>query len=254
VAALTRHNATALAALGAEPLAGDILDPAALRQLPETGMVLNAVGFDRTSGRSMREVYVDGLINVLDALAASGRYIHISSTSVYGQADGGWVDETSPTEPAEESGRVVLEAERVLRARRPDAIVLRFGGIYGPKRMLRRITQLRSGEPMAGDPARWLNLIHVEDGVEAVLAAELRGQAGETYNVVDDLPAPRRAYYEHLAALLEAPVPRFDGRTESRQADRRVSNAKAKSELGWQPRYPSYREGLPDALGETTME
>ena len=254
VTALTRHNATALAALGVEPLVGDVLDRPTLRQLPEAETVLYAVGLDRSNARSMREVYVDGLANVLGALTPSGRFIHISSTSVYGQTDGGWVDETSPSEPVEESSRIVLNAEKLLSERRPDAIVLRLGGIYGPDRFLRRRTQLRSGEPLIGDTARWLNLIHVDDGVDAVLAAEACGVPGETYNIVDDEPAPREAYYKRLAELVGAPAPRFDGRPESRQVNRRVSNAKARAALGWRPGYPSYREGLPAALRDMTME
>jgi nucleoside-diphosphate-sugar epimerase len=254
VAALTRGNADALAALGVEPIVGDVLDPDSLHQLPPAATVLYAVGLDRAAGRSMRDVYVTGLANVLSMLSHSGRFISVSSTSVYGQTDGEWVDETSPTEPTEESGRVVLEAERLLRSKRPDAVILRFGGIYGPDRLLRRQAQLRSGEPMSGDAERWLNLIHVEDGADAVVAAELRGVTGSTYNIVDDEPVMRGAYYERLAGLVGAPAPRFSGQTEKRQANRRVSNAKARDALGWRPVYPSYREGLPEALRETTME
>jgi nucleoside-diphosphate-sugar epimerase len=254
VSALTRGNADALAALGVEPIIGDVLAPDSHRRLPQAGTVLYAVGLDRTAGRSMRDVYVIGLANVLDALAPTGRFIYASSTSVYAQRDGEWVDERSTAEPIEESGRVVLEAERLLRAKRPDAIILRLGGIYGPDRLLRRQAQLRSGVPMSGDPARWLNLIHVEDGADAVLAAESRGEPSETYNIVDDEPVMREAYYERLAELVSAPAPRFAGPTDERQANRRVSNTKAKAKLGWRPRYPSYREGLPEALRETTIK
>ena len=254
VSALTRGNADALAALGVEPIMGDVLDPDSLRRLPQARTVLYAVGLDRTAGRSMRDVYVMGLANVLDRLAPTGRFIYASSTSVYSQQNGEWVDEESTAEPSEESGRVVLEAERLLRSKRPDAIILRFGGIYGPDRLLRRQGQLRTGEPMRGDPARWLNLIHVEDGADAVLAAESRGEPGETYNIVDDEPVTREAYYERLARLVGAPALRFDGEPDERQANRRVSNTKAKANLGWRPRYQSYREGLPAALRETTMQ
>lgn len=254
VVALTRQNSVPLAAIGVEPLVGDVLNGPRLPRFPEASTVLYAVGLDRAAGKSMRDVYVGGLANVLGTLSPCDRFVYVSSTSVYGQADGDWVDEVSPAEPVEESGRVVLEAERLLRARRPDAILLRFGGIYGPDRLLRRNTQLRSAEPMTGDPDRWLNLVHVDDGVEAVLAADSRGKAGETYNVVDDEPVPRRTLYELLAELLGAPAPRFVEGPEPRQANRRVSNAKAKAALGWRPRYPSYRAGLPAALLETTME
>lgn len=250
IAALTRRNGDELRAMGIEPIQGDVLKPDSLRDLPQAETVLYAIGLDRASNRSMREVYVQGLGNVLDSLKHCRRFIHVSSTSVYGQSDGGIVDEQSPSQPLEESGQIVLEAERLLRQRRPDAIVLRFAGIYGPDRLLRRRAQLQSGEPIVGDPERWLNLIHVDDGARAILAAESRGLAGETYNIVDDEPATRRAFYTRLAELTGSPLPNFEGGPE-RANNRRVSNTKARSALGWRPGYPSFREGLPTALNES---
>src|SRR5256885_1753544 len=82
-------------------------------------------------------------------------------------------------------GRVVLEAEGVLRSACPEAVVLRFAGIYGPGRLLRE-RAIRAAEPMTGDPEVWLNLIHVDDGVEALLAAEQKALPGCVYNVCDD--------------------------------------------------------------------
>jgi nucleoside-diphosphate-sugar epimerase len=252
VVGLTRGNAELLAGLGIAPVVGDVLAPLTLRQLPEAATILYAVGLDRSAGQSMRAVYVDGLGNVLDTLRPCRRFIYVSSTSVYGQTDGGIVDETSPTKPMEESGQIVREAEQLLRTKRPEAIILRFAGIYGPNRLLRRQAQLRSGEPMTGDAERWLNLIHVDDGTDAILAAESHGAPGETYNIVDDVPPARRAFYTLLAELTSAPAPRFDGEPDLRANNRRVSNAKAKAALHWQPRYPSFREGLPAAIREST--
>ena len=243
VVALTRGRAAELAAAGLEPVIGDVLDPASLRALPAASAVLYAVGLDRTAGRSMRDVYVTGLANVLEALPPCGRFLYVGSTSVYGQTDGSVVDETSATEPLGESGRVVLEAERLLKARVPSAVVLRFAGIYGPGRLLRRQAILQGREPMAVDPDQWLNLIHVEDGVRAVLAAEANARPGETYLVADDTPVRRREFYTHLARLLGAPDPRF-GPQEVEEANRRVSNRKARDELGFAPAFPSYVEGL----------
>jgi nucleoside-diphosphate-sugar epimerase len=252
VVALTRRNADALAALGVEPVTGDVLDPLSLWSLPEAATVLYAVGLDRTSGKSMREVYVGGLSHVLDTLWPCHRFVYVSSTSVYGQTGGELVTEDSPTEPADESGQIVLEAERLLRAKRPDAIVLRFAGIYGPDRLLRRTTQLQSGEPLSGDPERRLNLIHVDDGADAVLAAEARGAPGETYNIADDEPPTRREFYTRLAELVGPPPPVFDNQSDPKANNRRISNAKAKAALDWQPRYPNYREGLIAAVKEST--
>ena len=96
---------------------------------------------------------------------------------------------------------------------------------------------------LAVDPDQWLNLIHVEDGVRAVLAAEERAKSGETYLVADGTPVRRWEFYTHLARLLGAPEPRY-APPEGRDGNRRVSNAKARAELGFVPAFPSYIEGL----------
>jgi nucleoside-diphosphate-sugar epimerase len=243
VAALTRRNAAALAALGVEPLLGDVTDPATLR-LPAADTVLYAVGMDRGAGKTMREVYVNGLGHVLDTIPAAARFIYVSSTGVYGQTGGEWVDETSDTQPLEESGKVVLAAEQLLRAKRPDAIVLRFAGIYGPDRVLRK-QALLNGEPLVGDAGKWLNLIHAEDGADAVLAAAERATPGETYLVCDDEPVTRRDFYTFTAEVLGAPPARFESpAVPAVEPNRRASNRKAKAELAWHPRFPNYRAGL----------
>lgn len=255
VVALTRRRAGELAAAGLEPVVGDVFDQAGLTELPAASTLLYAVGRDRTTSQTMRAVYVDGLRNVLDALIARdrlpGRLLYVSSTSVYGQTDGSWVDETSPTEPVDESGRVVLAAEAVLRERVPAAINLRFAGIYGPGRILRR-QALLNGEPLVGDAEKWLNLIHVDDGVRAVLAAEARGRDGETYLIADDEPVRRRELYTRAAELLGGPAARFEpyppGQPAPRDTNRRMSNRKAKAELGFVPAFPNYREGLESCL------
>jgi nucleoside-diphosphate-sugar epimerase len=248
VAALTRSRVDELRALGIEPIVGDVTDPGL--QLPAAETVLYAVGMDRSSGKTMREVYVGGLANVLAVLPGVRRFIYVSSTSVYGQADGGWVDEASPTEPVEESGRVVLECERLLRDRRPDAIILRLAGIYGPGRVIRRAAVER-GEPLTADPDGWLNLIHVEDGAAAVVAAADRGELGAIYNVADDRPVTRREFYAEMAALVGAPAPRFAAGTE--RSNRRVSNRRMRAGLGVELQFPDFRAGLRDAIGDGSV-
>jgi nucleoside-diphosphate-sugar epimerase len=232
-----------------EPIVCDVLKPETLSGLPQVDHVLYAVGHDRTSGQSMRDVFVQGLSNVLDYLPRPGRFVYISSTSVYGQQDGSWVDEDSPTEPVEEAGRTVLQAETLLKARLPEAIILRFAGIYGPERLL-RMKAVRAGEPIGGEPDRWLNLIHAFDGVEAVFRAFSHGQPGHIYNVADGYPGTRRQFYEELARLLGAPAPRFvpaapgQPRPSHDAANRRIRNQRMRRELGVPLKYPSYEEGL----------
>ncbi|MBL8794118.1 MAG: SDR family oxidoreductase [Planctomycetia bacterium] len=255
VFATTRSPARAeeLRRQGIEPIVGDVLDPASLKQLPVVQTVCHAVGLDRAAGRSMREVYVEGLRNVLAALPSPERFLYISSTGVYGQCDGEEVDETAATEPLEDSGQVVLAAEQQLRERLPNSIILRFAGIYGPGRLLRR-QAIAAGEPIVGDADKWLNLIHVEDGAAAVLAAEQRGQPGQVYNVCDDAPVRRRDFYTALARLLHAPEPRFVAPAPGaplpghERANRRLVNRRLRQELNVTLRYPSYGEGLPASV------
>ncbi|HVK08205.1 MAG TPA: SDR family oxidoreductase [Gemmataceae bacterium] len=246
VAALTRSRTADLQALGVEPILGDVTDPASLR-LPPADTVLYAVGLDRSAGKGMREVYVGGLTSVIDALPAPRRFIHVSSTSVYGQTDGGWVDESSPTEPTEESGRIVLECEQLLLSRLPHATVLRFAGIYGPGRVIRRAA-VEKGEPLAADPDGWLNLIHVEDGASAVVAAADRAVEGQTINVADDRPVSRREFYTTMAELLGAPPAAFTPGSGG-GSNRRVGNRRMRESLGVALTYPDFRGGLRQAIG-----
>ncbi len=249
VCALTRSRSDGLRAQGFEPITGDVLDPASLTDLAAASTILYAVGLDRSAGRSMRDVYVQGLRNVLAALPAGGRFLYVSSTSVYGQTEGELVDGDSATEPREENGRIVLEAERTLREFRPDATILRFAGIYGPNRGIRKQSLLK-GEPYVGDADKWLNLIHVDDGVRAVLAAERSdASVGRTFAIADDTPVSRRDFYAEFARLLGAPEARFEPAAEpAREANRCISNAAAKAALGFEPAFPSYREGLRASL------
>jgi nucleoside-diphosphate-sugar epimerase len=254
VSALTRSDERSeqFRAEGIEPILGDVTEPASLR-FPQSDTVLYAVGLDRTAGQSMREVYVGGLANVLGGLPRPRCFIYVSSTSVYGQTDGEEVDETAATDPEEESGKIVLEAERLLRERMPEAIILRFAGIYGPGRLLRR-RSIESGEVIVGDPERWLNLIHVEDGVMAVLAAAERGRPGEVYNVSDGQPVRRREFYTSLARLLKAPKPRFvPPPTDAplpphERAHRRIVSRRLRDDLAVTLRYPDHDSGLAASL------
>ncbi|MCS6863903.1 MAG: SDR family oxidoreductase [Gemmataceae bacterium] len=250
VVALTRGNAETLHQLDIEPICGDVLDPPSLQKLPRASTVLYAVGLDRSAGHSMRDVYVRGLAHVLETLPKPERFIYISSTSVYGQTDGSWVDETSPTEPRESSGQVVLEAEQLVRCQHPDAIILRLAGIYGPHRLLRQQAIVRS-EPLVGDAEKWLNLIHVDDAVQAVLVAEQNAQPGQFFNVADGTPVTRREFYTYLGLLLHSPA-RFEDHPEPGTANRRIDTTRLRA-LGWQPRYPSYREGLVQAVAESQV-
>ncbi|WP_339909733.1 SDR family oxidoreductase [Symmachiella dynata] len=262
VSALTRNaeNATRLAAQGITPILGDVTRPASLIDLPAADLVLYAVGFDRSAAHSQRDVYVDGLANVLAEIhARTGRLIYLSSTSVYGQTGGEWVDESSPCEPIRDNGQVCLDAEQVIKSQlggdsTAEFQILRLAGIYGPNRLLARVAALRDGEPLAGNPEGYLNLIHVEDIVRTILACAERGVAGQTYLVSDDRPITRRAYYETLAQLIGAAAPQFGGSGSGRHGaeslNKRCKNRRLRDELAVELAYPTIETGLPAALGD----
>ena len=251
VGALTRSRSEEFRKLRIEPIQGDVLDPDL--KLPEVDTLLYAVGLDRSSGRSFREVYIDGLRNVLEKLPKPRRFIYVSSTSVYGQSDESWVTESSLTDPVEENGKIVLEAEELIRSNFADALILRFAGIYGPDRILRRAA-IEKGEPLRGDADKWLNLIHVEDGAKVVLAAEEKAQSGSTFLVADGHPVRRREFYTRMSELLQAPAARFEPLPPEtplpphERGSRRVSNQKLGDELTITLDFPDYLTGLPQAI------
>jgi nucleoside-diphosphate-sugar epimerase len=255
-------RADAIARLGIEPVIADVLSPASLRALPTAERVLYCVGFDRSAGASMRAVYVDGLKNVLNHLDRSPvikRFVQASSTGVYGQTGGEWVDENSPAVPASDSGRVVLEAEECVRgwASRRDgscfAVVIRFAGLYGPDRVV-RLGLVKSGEPIPGDPEKLLNLIHIDDAAQAAVAALAAPDVAPVYLASDDRPVTRRDYYARVAALVGAPAPRFvppqpGSAVDARDAtSKRIANGRMKTGLGVDLFYPDIMTGLPAAL------
>ena len=247
-------RAAQIAAEGIEPRIADVTRRETLLGLPTAETVLYAVGYDRRGSASRWQVQVDGLRSVLDALPdQTGRIVYISSTGVYGETEGAWVDESTPCRPLREAGRALLAAEDVL-ARHPLAsrsIVLRLAGLYGPDR-LPKIADLRAGRPLAVSGRGRLNLIHVEDATGVVLAAAERANPPRTYVVSDGTPVGRREFYRHLASRLGLPAPTFvepspeDLAAQRGGGDKRASNARMLAELGVKLVYPSYREGLGD--------
>lgn len=247
VFATTRRRLQKLRELGLIPILTDVTRSDLVPTLPAAQTVLIAVGFDRSSGVTARDVYLTGLENVLRKLPVDNRLIYISSTGVYGPSDHGEVDEDVSPAAQDETGAALVEAERLLRSQRPDAIILRFAGIYGPGRLLREKAVL-AGEPLPTDPDSWLNLIHVEDGVRAILAAESLGRLGEIYNIADGNPVRRGDFYRRLAELLHAPPPRFVPTHGSDRGSRRISNRKMKEQLQVCLHYPDFETGLTSCL------
>ncbi|POA34873.1 MULTISPECIES: NAD-dependent epimerase/dehydratase family protein [unclassified Pseudomonas] len=195
-----------------------------------------------------RAAYVQGLQHVLEWLNDYGqepkRLLFVSSSSVYGQQNGEWIDETSPTQAAGYSGRVMLEAEQIASNSGIPASLVRLTGIYGPGREW-LLSQVRQGYRVAVDPPLYANRIHVDDAAGLLAFLLLRAERDEAlddcYIGVDDAPAPLAEVVGWLREYLGVTEWSEDASVR-RTGSKRCSNARAKA-LGWTPRYPSYREG-----------
>ncbi len=238
---------------GWQPILADVTRPETLRQLPEADTVVFAVGYDSDSGASREDVYAEGLKNVLEHLSeATRRLVFVSTTGVYGDADGQTVDEETPCEPARAGGKAFLKAEQYLRNHpvwSQRSITLRMAGIYGPQR-IPRSADIEAGKPIPAPGGGALNLIHVDDAVQAICLAADAEEFSPLYIVSDGSPVDRRDYYREVARLLEAPEPTFEDpeadspAAQRAKSDRKMSNARLVTELGFQPTHASYREGL----------
>jgi nucleoside-diphosphate-sugar epimerase len=188
------------------------------------------------------------------AIAGSGaEWVgYLSTTGVYGDRGGGWVDEDSPLEPATERGRLRVDAEAAWQALDVPLHIFRLAGIYGPGRG--PFEKVRAGRARRiVKPGQVFGRIHVDDITEVLAASMARPDPGAVYNVCDDEPAPPEEVIAFAARLLGLPVPApepFDEAAMTPMArsfyaeSKRVRNDRIKDRLGVTLRYPSYREGL----------
>jgi len=244
-----------LRSAGIKPLAGDITKADSLIPLPASyDWVVNCVSASGGGAEEYREVYLQGTRNLIEWLGAAPpkKFVYTSSTSVYGQNDGSLVKESSPTEPAVETGKILVETERVLleavRARRFPAVILRLAGIYGPDRGYWFKQYLKNEARIEGNGERLLNMIHRDDVAGAIIAALTSGRPGEVYNVVDDEPVSQLHFFQWLSGPLgkELPpsVPEDPVAVRKRGVtNKKISNRRLKMELGYQFKYPTFRQG-----------
>jgi nucleoside-diphosphate-sugar epimerase len=200
-----------------------------------------------------RRVYVEGTRNLLRSLATDPprAFVYTSSTSVYGQSDGSWVNEASPTEPGADTAKVLLEAEKLLLeeefSRWLQPIILRVAGIYGPGRGY-WLKQFLQGEArLEGRGERILNMIHRDDVAKAIVAALQLGRSGETYNVVDDEPVSQLHCFQWVAQRLGRSLPPSTSELPDRKrgfTNKRISNRRLRNELKCHLAYPTFREGF----------
>lgn len=240
VFAITRSELKAeeLKTAGISPVLFDLAQPTPILQLPDVDVVLWSVGFERSSGASRQAIWIDGLQRLLTALPPRReprRILYTSSTSVYGDRHGQDVDENTLPDPTSEGGLACLSAERLLQKFAAEngacVSILRLAGIYGPDRLLRRITDLQSNAPLTSPPDEWLNLIHVDDAVTAIDCISRLDSPPRLVNVVSSHSVTRRQYYTALAQLADAPPPTFAAASADAQTSRRGGNRRVVSSV-----------------------
>ena len=249
------------------PLSADLTEPSTLRNLPPgLDHVVYAVAADGPGEATYRKAYLEGMRHLLAALVAQEarprRIYFVSSTAVYGQEGGEWVDEDSATEPSASNGKILLAAEGQVLAGPFPATVLRLGGIYGPGRT-RLIRLVASGEATVNPaPPVYTNRIHRDDaaGMLAHLIARDEAAGGgesplpRVYLGVDSAPAPRHEVLAWLADRLGVAPPRHVPAKEAPQrrrgGNKRCRNARILAS-GYSLRFPSFREGYGEMLSSS---
>ncbi len=244
-----------LKAAGIHPLVADISRREDLDKL--TGpfdWVINTVASSRGGAAEYEQVYLNGTRHLIDWLSANPpkKFVYTSSTGVYGQNDGSLVKESSPTEPQTDTGKILVQTEKVLfdaaQQKNFPAVILRVAGIYGPDRGHLFQQYCRNEAKIAGKGERLINMIHRDDVVGAIIAALKNGRPGEVYNAVDDEPVAQIHFFRWLSETLGKYMPPFSAEEDVAQSKRgvtqkKISNRKLKMELGYQFKYPTFRQG-----------
>lgn len=262
-----RRSAEGIAAVretGADGVRADVTDPDDLARVPSADVVVFAASSGGRGAEAAREVYVEGLRTTIDAFASRAsppdRLLYTSSTGVYGDHGGDWVDETTPIEPTTEKTRVLAEAETVASEyaaeRGIDGSVVRFAGLYGPGRY--RLERYLEGPVTAG----YLNMIHRADAAGVLRFLIEADVSEEVVLAVDDEPVDRHEFADWLANECGVERPPKQSTAErlaeadlSPAAERRVRTEKRCAndplhELGYDFAYPTYREGYRAAVAE----
>ncbi|WP_304639287.1 SDR family oxidoreductase [Pseudomonas sp.] len=233
---------------GIEPIVADLTEPARPANWPQrVDYLVYCPAAGKRDAELYRRLYVQGLQHVLGWLAESRQkpfVLQVSSTGVYAQSQGEWVTENSPALADSDTARALLEAEDVALRSGLPASVVRLAGIYGPGRN-RLIEQVGAGVHVSAEPPQYSNRIHRDDAAGLLEHLLLEADADELlapcYLGVDDEPAPLHEVASWLAERLGVEL-LAEGPGFGRQGSKRCSNELAR-ESGWEPQYPTFREG-----------
>lgn len=226
-------------------IAADVSDAESVRALAGRGrpdFIIHCAASGRGGAEAYRRVYVDGCRNLVAAFPG-GRILFTSSTSVYAQTDGSEVTEESAAEPDRETGKLLLEAERIVID--GGGVVARLSGIYGPGRSVILKKFLDGEAVIEEDGRRFLNQIHRDDAAGALrLLAETKARG--IFNVSDFAPVSQIDCYRMLAGKFGRPLPPTGPRDPNRKrgwTHKRVLSAKLAG-LGWKPVFPSFADAV----------
>ena len=238
---------------GIHPVQAELTDPEKLGSWPQNiDYVVYCAAAGRQGEEGYRKTYLEGLENVLNRLKVMAtppkRTFFTSSTAVYHQNDGAWVDELSPTHPEGFSGQVMLEAEAMLASSELPATAVRFGGIYGPGRNY-MVNRVKAGEVFASEPLVYGNRIHAEDCAGLLSWLIEKDQSGEgvhpLYLGVDCDPSPLSDVTRWIAE--ELGVENVKETAVSGRGSKRCRNNRV-LESGYMFRYPGYKDGYRELL------
>lgn len=257
-------RAAELAAIGCGSLVGNLTERDMQRRIGrlEPRLVVYLV-----PPRSAARDPLPGLLRALENTGVEA-FLYASSTSVYGDWGGDWVDETSGLRPGSSAANARLAAEQLvldsLGAVGLPARIFRIAGIYGPQRTLKRALQSGDYVLIRGHDT-WVNRIHVDDLVNGLIAGWQRGVNGDIYNISDDAPH-RASEFANLAARLHGlPAPHWveesdvisgpgGQRLRRKLESKRVSNRRLREDLHVRLAYPTYESGLPAAVSAERVE
>lgn len=249
VFALTRNPEKAAAFEKEEinPVIADLTKPETLQALPPAHFIVLCAAPDEGDEESYRRIYLDGIKNFLDArknLPRPHLIVLISSTSVWKERSGEWVDEETPADGDSVKSKILLASENLVLNSGFPAVVLRLSGIYGPGR--NRLNRMRSGAwPAAGEPDGYMNMIHVQDAVNAMIPVFKESKEGAVYTVSDDEPVLKSEFCRWMTQ--NAGV-KAEGKIDtSRREGKRCRNTRLK-ELKVKFQYPTFREGYTELL------
>ena len=227
------------------PVAADLAEERGLDQVPGgVDACVSAISADERSQGAYEAAYVRAVRNLRSLLEAESpdcqRWVHTSSTAVYGHESGDWVDEATSTTPSSFTGRTVLEGEGlVLGSSVPHRTVIRLGGIYGPGRT-RLLDSVRSGRATCPPDPTYTNRIHRDDAAGAIRHLLDLAEPPEVVLGVDTEPAERCEVLTWMAEQLGAPAPTTG--PGSNRGNKRASSARLQA-TGFAFRYPTFREG-----------